>query len=92
VSPPSATLERVAKLTILVSLSIAVWMQAWFVGLAELAAGAFVAAWIAERFRPARARQGVLLLTYLLPALFVFTRERFAEIYSVLWVALLCGE
>ncbi|HEY3044915.1 MAG TPA: hypothetical protein VGJ39_12860 [Vicinamibacterales bacterium] len=83
--------ERFTRLTIIVSLLAAIWMQASDIGLRAAAATAFIVAWTAGRLRPGWTRRAALFTTYILPAYFVSTRERFAEVHSVLWVALLCG-
>lgn len=90
-SVPCTTPERFAKLTIVISLSVAVWMQASVTGLSSMAAGAFVVAWSAGRFRPTLARRAAMCATYVVPAVFVSTRERFFEADAVVWVAFLCG-
>lgn len=85
------SLERFTRLTIIVSVLAAVWLQASVIGLREAAAAAFIVAWAAGRLRPAWTRRAALFTTYLLPAYFVSTRERFAEVDAALWAALLCG-
>jgi hypothetical protein len=91
VSDPGTTLERSTKLAILISLFAAVWLQASAIGLSTAAVAAFVGAWALGRRRPVLARQAALFLTYLFPAVFVSTRERFLEENAVVCVALLCG-
>jgi hypothetical protein len=91
VNASRSILERSTKLTIIFSLAIALWLQARLIGLLGASAIAFAAAWAFARLRPDLARQGVLWTTYMLPAAFVVTRERYAEIYTAVWAALLCG-